>query len=73
VLDALEAGDPAAFGVDPLAADHYALAIAAMEAGYDPQQILPDGETAVVIATSDSTDLLELTFVRQETGWIPAE
>jgi hypothetical protein len=69
VLDAIEAGDPAAFAADPLAADHYALVIAAVEAGYDPQQISLDGLSAVVFATVDSTDLIELNFLRDEQGW----
>jgi len=73
VLDAIEAGDPAAFEADPLAADHFALTLAAMDAGYEPHQITIDGESAVVTATDQSTDLIQLTLIRNDTAWNLAE
>lgn len=73
VLDAIESGNTAAFAADPLAADHYALAVAAMAAGYYPQQIRPAGETAVVIATAGSTELVTLEFTREEAGWLAGQ
>lgn len=73
VLDAIENGDPLAFAADPLAADHFALVIAAAAAGYDPQQIDADGASAVVLATAGSTELIELNFVRESNGWLLAE
>jgi hypothetical protein len=70
VLDALEAGDPSAFSADPLAADHLAIALAAIEAGYEVQQIFLDGEIAVVKVTAGSTGLLELMYARESSGWV---
>ena len=73
VLDAFDSGSGDPFHADPLAADFYALVLESLAAGYEPQQILHDGETAVVIATAGSVELVYLEYVRTDLAWQAAE
>ncbi len=72
VLDGFAASNTSPFHADPLAGDHYAIVLALLEQGYDPQEIAVDGQTARVLATLNSTELLEIGMVREAEGWTVA-
>ncbi len=73
VLDDYERDPAQAFYNDPTATDYLTLVHAAMEAGYDPQQVFPGSDSAVVYGLQGSNELVELRWNKIETGWEYAE
>jgi hypothetical protein len=69
VLAAYEAGEPDIFYADPIAVDYYALVLASLEAGYTPEIVSVNEGEAVVTGTRGSNELVELNWVREESGW----
>ncbi len=69
VLDAYTARDAQPFYAHPLAADHLAITMAALEMGYTPQQIRVTEDRAVLRVNEQGVDLVELELGRGFTGW----
>ncbi len=69
VLDAVEQGQPEPFSTHPLAADYLAIASTLQQNGYLLQSVELNGETASVLVTADTMELIELNLIRQPGGW----
>jgi hypothetical protein len=69
VLDEMEAGNAEPFNVHPLAADILAIASTLQQYGYWLQSVELNGDTASVLVTADTMELIELNLSRQPGGW----
>jgi len=71
VLDRYPAQGLDAFAAVPLASDHLALVQTALADGYQPQRIElnTDGTARMWVTTPRGPQLVELSFVRQPSGW----
>jgi len=59
-----------AFAASPLAADYLKLVQAALAAGYQPQRIHLEGNTAQVWVSTSGLQLSELSFIREQENWM---
>ena len=69
VLDEMEAGKAEPFSVHPLAADILAIANTLQQNGYWLQSVDLSGDTASVLVTADTMDLIELNLIHQSGYW----
>jgi hypothetical protein len=69
LLDGVEQGQPEPFSAHPLAADYLAIATTLQQNGYQLQSIELNGDTASVLVSADTMDLIELRLIRQSGGW----
>lgn len=59
-----------AFTASPLAADYLQLVQATLAAGYQPQRIRLEGDTARVWVSTSGLQLSELSFIREQQNWM---
>jgi hypothetical protein len=59
-----------AFSASPLAADYLALVQATLDAGYQPQRIRLEGNTARIWVSTSGLELSELSFIRNQDTWL---
>ncbi|MBN1667121.1 MAG: hypothetical protein JW862_08525 [Anaerolineales bacterium] len=69
-LDALQAGQPEPFQVDPLAQAYWSLVAAVLAQGYEPHRIELQANQARVLASAGSSDLLTLTLTNTGSAWV---
>jgi hypothetical protein len=72
-LDIYETDPGHAFFADPIASDYYFLVQAALEDGFDPQQILRSEESGIVFGLKNSFELVELRWNKMDKEWEFAE
>jgi hypothetical protein len=70
VLDLYPQQGLQAFTASPPAADHLKLVQAALAAGYQPQRIRLEGNTARMWVSTSGPQLSELSFVRDQENWM---
>jgi hypothetical protein len=69
VLDAVQRGDDHPFEVNDQSADFYDIVQALVQAGYEPQRIDLEGDSARAWVTAHSPELVEISLARGVTGW----
>jgi len=69
VLDRIEREHPHPFDAHPQAADHYEIVTLLLEAGYQPQQIVLNGDSALVLATNNGPNLITLYLEFTGNAW----
>ena len=70
VLDLYPQQGLQAFTASPLAADHLKLVQAALAAGYQPERIRLEGNTARMWVSASGPGLSELSFIRYQENWM---
>ena len=71
VLDGFAERSPDPFAIHPLAADHLAITLALLDAGYEPQRITLSGDAATILATAGNTELVVLELQRAANWSVP--
>jgi len=69
VLAAIEDGKAEPFSAHPLAADYLAIAKTLQQNGYELQSLELNGDTASVLVTAGTMELIELRLTRQAGSW----
>jgi hypothetical protein len=69
VLDAIEEQDKSPFSTHPLAWDHLKIVTILMDAHYQVQQIIVEGDTAEAWVNAGSTDLEVFKFRKDGNNW----
>lgn len=71
VLDGFAQHSPDPFAIHPMAIDYRAITMSVVTAGYEPQRITISENTATVLATTESAQLVTLELRRSEAWQIP--